>query len=378
VNWLALKMLTGDPNKYFGLISGICLATFLISQQLSLFIGVIRRASSQIEDVGADVWVMRQQTRQVDEASGLPHGVLLQVRGVPGVKWAVPLYRGPAWVRLEVGGFRNVTLLGVDDASLMGSPTEMVVGQLTDLQRPDAVIVDRAGYQYMWPGEPYRLGRTLELNDHRAVLVGICKVSPPYVSQPVLYTRHSLASQYVPRGRDLMPYVLVKKEDHLSAEEVCRRIEQRTGQLALTEEQFFWKTIHFMLGSTGVALNFTITVALGFLIGAAISGQFFYLFVVENLHQFGTLKAMGVTNRRIVGMILLQGAVVGAIGFGLGMGLSALFFTYSAQKVHLAGLRLYWQAVAATAAAVALIVGAVGLFAARRVLVLEPAIVFRG
>jgi len=51
-----------------------------------------------------------------------------------------------------------------------------------DLKRPDAVIIDKAGYEYMWGKEPLQLGRTFQINDRRAVLVGVCKVAPPFFS----------------------------------------------------------------------------------------------------------------------------------------------------------------------------------------------------
>ena len=46
---------------------------------------------------------------------------------------------------------------------------------------------------------------------------------------------------------------------------------------------------------------------------------------VEILKQFGALKAMGLNNRRIVGMVLIQGLTVGVLGYGIGMGLAAAF-----------------------------------------------------
>src|SRR5205085_1397565 len=98
----------------------------------------------------------------------------------------------------------------------------------------------------------------------------------------------------------------------------CRRIESQTGLLALTRDEFSWKTIRYFISSTGIPVNFGITVLLGFVVGVAIAGQTFYLFTVENLKQFGALKAMGVSNGRIVRMILLQAAVVGALGYAAG------------------------------------------------------------
>ena len=65
-------------------------------------------------------------------------------------------------------------------------------------------------------------------------------------------------------------------------------------------------TIKYYLIYTGIPINFGITALLGFLVGTAIAGQTFYNFTLENIKQFGALKAMGMTNLRIVGMILLQ------------------------------------------------------------------------
>ena len=77
---------------------------------------------------------------------------------------------------------------------------------------------------------------------------------------------------------------------------------------------------------TGIPINFGITTLLGFIVGTAIAGQTFYNFTIENLRQFGTLKAMGLSNERLVAMIvLLQATVVGLLGYCLGVGLAAVF-----------------------------------------------------
>src|SRR5581483_1249363 len=128
---------------------------------------------------------------------------------------------------------------------------------------------------------------------------------------------------------------------------------------------------------TGIPVNFGITVLLGFVVGVAIAGQTFYLFTIENLKQFGALKAMGVSDLRLVGMILLQALVVGVIGYGLGVGLAALFFEATSGTPHLAGFFLPWQVLLITAVAVLVIVTLSSLLSIRKVLVLEPAIVFR-
>src|SRR5262245_30503960 len=163
MSWIALKMLTGDRAKYLGILFGVAFATLLMAQQMSLFVGVMLRTASQIRDVQeADIWVMDPRVEHVDEVNPLPELDLQRARGVPGVAWAVPFYKGMVQARVEAGTFRQVILLGIDDATLVGGPRELFLGELADLRQPDAIVIDRAGYHLLWPGEPLRLGRTLE------------------------------------------------------------------------------------------------------------------------------------------------------------------------------------------------------------------------
>lgn len=377
--WVALKMLMGDTSKYLGIIFGITFATLLMGQQISIFVGIMKRTASQILDVrDADIWIMDNKVRFIDEVPGLPETDLTRVRGVEGVEWAVRLYKGQVRARMADGNFRNVVLFGLDDTSMVGAPNEMILGSLADLRKPDAVVVDKAGYEYMFGKGPLQVGIEFEMNDRRAVLVGVCKASPPFTTLPVVYTRFSQAAQFVPRERNLMNFILAKPRSGHSAEEVCARIREQTDLMALTQDQFFWKTIEYFLGSTGIPVNFGITIALGFIVGLAVAGQTFYLFTIENLKQFGALKAMGVTNLRLVFMILLQAFVVGAIGYAIGMGLTALFFESTSGVTHLAGLALMPEVMIIVGSAVMLIVVLSSLISIRKVLVLEPAVVFRG
>src|SRR5262245_31864332 len=320
MNWIAWKMLTGDRAKYFGIVFGVAFGSLLISHQTSIFVSVLRRTGSQITDVAdADIWVMNDHTQSIDDVRPLSDRDLSAVRGTPGVAWAVRLYKGTLIARQSNGHFRQVILLGLDDSTLVGAPREMLVGRLSDLRRPDAVIIDKAGYQYLFPEEPLELGRTIEINDRRGVIVGVCQASPPFQTLPVVYTRYSLAQRFAPSQRTMMSFVLAKAEPGVSLKDVCARIAAHTRLLAVSTSQFNWKTIMYYMASTGIPVNFGITIALGFFVGVAVAGQTFYLFTIENLKQFGNLKAMGVTNTRLVGMILLQGTVVGTLGYGIGL-----------------------------------------------------------
>lgn len=87
---------------------------------------------------------------------------------------------------------------------------------------------------------------------------------------------------------------------------------------------------------------------------------------------------MGVSNWRLVGMILLQATIVGCIGYGLGIGMTSLFFESTQNVTALMGFYLPWQVAAIAAGAVALIIVLASMISLHKVLVLEPAVVFRG
>jgi putative ABC transport system permease protein len=378
MNFVALKMLTGDRAKYLGLIFTIAFCTFLLENQMSIFAGILKRTGSQIKDVtDAEIWVMDPKTEYFEQTKALKDTDLTRVRGVEGVMWAVKLFKGSPVAHTLGGKFAVSFCLGLDDATLTGAPRKMVLGSWERLREPDAIVIDKAGYALLFPDEPLQLDRTIELNDHKATIVGISDASAPFVSWPVIHTRYSQAINFVGRERTQLSYVLVQPQPGVDLQELCRRITAETGLRARTSEQFQWDCVVYYLKHTGIPVNFGITIAIALIVGIVVAGQTFYIFTIENLKQFGALKAIGVTNWRIIGMIVLQALTVGTMGFGIGSGLCALFFAITLNNPPTRGLVLMWQNMLGTGVAILLVIVLASLISIRRVLVLEPAEVFR-
>ena len=379
MNFVALKMLTGDRAKYLGLIFAIAFCTFLLENQTSIFAGILKRTGSQILDVtDANIWVMDAKTEYFEQTKALKDTDLARVRGVDGVEWAVRLFKGYPVARTRAGKFAACILLGLDDGTLTGAPRKMLLGSWQRLREPDSIVIDNAGYILLFPGEPLQLERELEMNDHKVRIVGISDASAPFLSNPVIHTRYSQAVNFVGRERTQLSFVLVRPQPGVSAEEVCRRIEAETGLRARTTDQFRWDCIRYYLKNTGIPVNFGITITIALIVGTVVAGQTFYLFTIENLKQFGALKAIGVTNSWLTGMVLLQAFTVGLMGFGLGTGMAAVFFEITLRNIATRGLILMWQTVALTGGCILLVVIIASLLSIRRVVVLEPAAVFRG
>jgi len=383
MSFIALKMLIGDRAKYLGILMGLTFASLLLTQQSGIFVGLMSRTFGFLTDTSLpDIWVMDEKVQYVDDVKPLRDTDLDRVRSVAGVQWAMPLYKGLLRARLDNGNFQSCNVIGLDDATLIGGPPIMVKGALLDLRRSDGVIVDEVGAgdklaKLLPDGRrvPLQTGDTLELNDHRAVVVGICRTTRTFQSQPMVYTTYSRATIFAPRERKLLSFILVKAKAGESQQAICQGIHKATGLAACTRKQFVQLTLNYFMKNTGIPINFGMSVVLGFIIGTAIAGQTFYNFTLDNLRYFGTLKAMGAGNGKLLGMIILQALMVGAIGYGLGVGAACLFGAASSHS-ELA-FRLPWPVLVLTAGAVLVICVGAALVSMWKVIRLEPAIVFR-
>ena len=86
---------------------------------------------------------------------------------------------------------------------------------------------------------------------------------------------------------------------------------------------------------------------------------------------------MGAGNLCLMGMILFQAIFVELIGYGLGIGAAVLFGRLTRDTSKLAFF-MPWQVLFGTGTAIMLIATLSCLLSMRRVLVLEPAVVFQG
>ncbi|MXO82437.1 FtsX-like permease family protein [Altererythrobacter aestiaquae] len=376
--WIAIRMLTGDKTKFYGLLFGIAFSTLLITQQLTIFVNLIERGASGVYNVPtADIWVMDEVSRTTDVNFPMPATALDKVRGVAGVAWAVPHLRANASVRTQDGDLEGVGIVGVDDATLIGLPKRMVEGSTSALAQPDTVLIDDVGVTNLFENGNDPIGERLELNDQRAVIRGVADSIPSFTSQVVLYTKYSQALRYVPGTRNRMTFVLVGAAEGENPVALSARITEQTGLRARTRDEFAQDGVDFIIENTGIPVNFGITVVLGFIVGVAIVGLTFSLFIRDNIKQFGALKAIGVTNRKIATMVAAQAGMVGTIGYGLGV-LGTVGFIYAFSGVpQFKGFYIPWQIPLISLVAVIVIIALTGWLALRDVMNTEPAAVFR-
>ncbi|MGD9691047.1 MAG: ABC transporter permease [Phycisphaerales bacterium] len=379
--FVALRMLVGDRLKYLGLVVGIAFSTLLITQQASILVGLAWQTGAFIRDTSqADLWVMDEQVRFSQDALALPDTTLSRVRGVEGVSWAVPLYEGFVRARLPDGTRMLMILIGIDDATLIGGPPTMVEGRLADLRQDRAVLIDAEAAATKMKlkrdgNRPLRVGDSLSINDSELRVAGTYRASKSFFWEPMIYTTYSRALSVAPKERKMMAFVMVKAQAGQDLGELSRRIESTTRLKCRTNDQFIEVTTNYILKETGILINFGMAVGLGFLIGTLVTGQMLYNFTIDNLRHYGALRAMGATSGTLIVMVAVQALVVGAMGYGIGLGAGTLL----GRAVASGGLafRMPWEIPALAAGAILTICLASAVLSLVRVLRLEPAIVFK-
>lgn len=381
MNRVAFKILLHDKAKYVALILGVSFATLLISQQSAIFHSLMHASTRDIIEANqADIWVMKPSVETLDHGYPIAELSVNRVRSVPGVQWAVPYYQSTAQLRTESGTMKLVQLVGIDDLSMVGAPQEMLIGKVDDLLGQDAIVMDIAGYANIFPGREPQVGVTVEIGQRRAVLVGICYLGASWSGLPRVYTRRSLAVAMARETLNPVTYVLARSTSNHSPEEVARQITEITGLKARTRNAFIDDTRTWILKYSGIAENFGITILMGVIIGVAIVGQTFYMFSVENLKQFATLKAIGVSNRVILRMILTQAVYVAALGYCLGIGAASLFFAMTSTQLTggLRGMFMHPVIFIGSGLFIVVVTMLACIVSVRKVLTVDPAIVFRG
>lgn len=343
---VAFKMLVGHRASFLGGIFGVFLATLLISQQSAIFLGLVSRSYRMVTDIPIpNIWVVDPATHGEGAIRTMPQSYLGTVRSTEGIEWAVPINLMDVSIALDSGDYKIAQLYGIDGASFIGAPQEIVEGNIEDLHREGAVIIDERSAlssmaKKLQDGTllPMRVGDSFEINNRRAVVVAICRVTPGFFPQPTLFATTSQFQVFTSVSR--IGFIAAKTFDNAKEEDVLKRLNAKGSLQALTRDEFSTKIADYFL-KTGILINFGLSVVLGIIIGFSITGQIFYILTLQNIQYYALMKALGGNQKMILKMIVLQATIVGLIGYFLGTA-ATLVWGYAIKHTTLAFL-FPWQ-----------------------------------
>jgi putative ABC transport system permease protein len=275
--------------------------------------------------------------------------------------------------------------MGVDRMRPVAGPREVTAGDGQGWLRPHGVVVDARQAETLLSrfdpatGEqrPLQVGDHLVMNHRGMQVEGLANAPLTAGFLPIMWADYQTAEELIGSSETRSAsFVLVGLDSETDAQAVADRIARSTGLAAYPTAAWIERNRTWMLTNSAIPLNFGITIAMGFLIGLAIAGQVFHQFVRDHTREFAVLRALGCGRLRLAMMVLVQALVTGFLGFGVGVGLAAVF-DRAVQNTMLVS-HLTGDLLVTTAIAVGIIVAVASLAGMWRVLRLDPAEVFRG
>jgi putative ABC transport system permease protein len=248
----------------------------------------------------------------------------------------------------------------------------MVVGDREALLQPDTMIFEDSQREKLGG---LNVGSVREVGGHKTYVGGFTWGLLPF-GPPLSFASFDYARDLLHIDHDRVNYVLVALlpgTDRLAIQAELRS-KLRESEV-LTKEELKARTIHDVLVRSAIGVTVGSIAGVGLVVGFVIVALTMFSSVVDNLREFGTLKAIGTSNLDLAKLLFVQsvsyavlGTIVGVAAVRLlGMGMR------SAQMALVMPLQIHVLTVA--------VMTVVCIFAASLALVrlrnLEPAMVFR-
>ena len=301
---LARRQLRAERGKLVLAVIGVALSVALVGLLLALRAGFAKQVSTFEDRSGAAVYVGGKGARNlVATASAVPAGLAPRIeRAVPGAA-AAPI--SASLEMLTMHGRKAATFVVGFEAGRLGEPWKLADGRRP--ARRGEIAVDR-----IWADRhELHVGDRVAIRGQQLRVVGITDQTSAWMT-PLLFVTRAEANALAARG-DVASYILVDAPRGVSDAALARRLQAKLpGFAVMTRAEITAHDRQLMTSPFDAPLLVMVAVALG--VGALVIGLSVYGFVTERRREFGTLKALGGSARRLYGSVAAQALAIAGAG----------------------------------------------------------------
>lgn len=345
------------------MLSVLCvgLAVMLILLLQGMWTGIRAQARVYEDQSTADLFVLQAGVRDLTPGVGaVPLSVLDRVRSDPAVAWAAPVRSAFVVVQLHDRKL-PVDVIGSEPGK-PGGPWSMTAGR-PPVAEDEVVVADALARRH-----GISVGGRLTMMGQTFRVVGSSATNGFMFSY--VFVTHT-AAQRLFGAAGLTSMVLIGTSDTPG---VAARL-RASGLNVVGRSAVAANDVQFAAGIFGSPIR--LMVAVGFAGGSLIIALMAYTAILERRREYGILKAIGATSRRLVRLAVAQTLVFAVLGLFAGLGLFALgrrIITATNPQFTVA-----FDSRALTAAAVASVAMAsvAAIMPARHLARLRPAVAFR-
>lgn len=371
---LAWRNLVHDKVRLLVTVTGVVFAVVLIVVQFGLFLGFATTTSGLIDHSKADLWVMSARVPYIEVGVPFSERKLSTVLATPGVGRATKyIARFSQWQRRD-GRQESVQVVGFNPDLPLGGPWNVVQGNVADLKLDDNVFIDEL-YKEKLGVE--KVGDVFEIRGHRARVAGFTRGIRSFTTSPYVFTSFKNAQNYATVAEDQTIFILVSADGLTDVETVRARLVSRLKDVdVFTTGRFSSMTRFYWMFTTGAGVAVLLAALLGLVVGVVVVAQTIYATTMDHLREYGTLKAMGATNRYLYRVIIQQAAISAVAGYTLAMIVS--WFVVRGSAKGGAAILLPWPVAVGMLGLTILMCTAAALVSINKVTRLDPAAVFKG
>jgi len=373
---LARRNLFHDKVRFVVTLTGIVFALVLIIIQFGLFLGFTTTTSNNIDHSNADLWIVFHGVGYFDTGRNFSERKFYQVLSTPGVERAEKYMQSfGRWKRPD-GRVENIQVIGFHPGSGLGEPWNIVEGSTADLRQEDSVLVDELYREKLGVG---KIGDRVEIGDHRARVVGFTRGIRSFTTSPYVYATFKSSLDYTnpTSSEDSTAYILVKAKPADSPTELQARLQARLTDVDVyTTAEFSRKTRFYWMFTTGAGLAVLTAALMGLIVGVAVVAQTIYAATMDHIREYGTLKAMGATNRYLYRVLIEQAVWSAVLGYAAAMVVAHFIVEGSAKGG--AVILMPWSMSAGMLGLAVVMCIAAALVSINKVTKIDPAMVFRG
>jgi putative ABC transport system permease protein len=365
---IALRLLLDQPSKSLGTLLGVVVSAFLMAQQLSTFLGILGRVSAFVDTAGADIWIASPTTVDTDITESVPLRYQAVAMSTDGVVWASPLVQGMSRATRPDGVGELVKVVGVEGPRYLGLP-QSHAGTLAGPNRVLISVADKPLY-----GDPVA-GERLEVGGRTMIVAGFFTEVDPHGNYSYVFANASEVRGLLAMPEDRATFIVVRVHAGSDVPAVAQALRARMPEAKVfTRPELRAAVIGHFMARTPVGVVFGMGALVAALVGSLVVGVTMFSSVVDRTRDFATLMAVGATRQQLMKLLLAQALLFFAVGASVGLAIFLLVKLHATSAPMLAPWWLF-VGVAASSLISCLLASVV---AVRRVLAIDPAIVFKG
>ncbi len=337
IGWLQL---THNRTRLAAAVAGVSFANILIFVQLGIMSSFSDSTRISYRAIAGDILISADDSNSLFDGSNVPRQLGTRALSEPGVASMMPIYLGAASWTQDDGDSVVFQAFGIDPSRTDFLGTD--IKNTRPLLRADTALLDRSA-RGLAPdklaGVSERSPVTFEALGRKINVIGTVSIGGGFSADGYMVVSDQTFMRIFPHRSSGAPnHILLRVESGADLEHVAEALDTRftnshvqVRSLPTAIEQ----DVIYQTTKRPTGLIFGFGVFMGVIVGMVIVYQVLSTDVADHIREYATFKAMGYSQRFLLGIIFEEAVILAISGFVPGFLVSTAIYTVLADATGL-------------------------------------------